>query len=100
MIASAINGKGERLDDGMGMLLEKLEQSGRAEDTLVIFVGDHGPPFERGKTSNYEAGLRVPLISRLPFGHLDDGLVLPYGRRTSVRAGRDGAWTVTVHAAG
>lgn len=42
--------------------------------------------------------LGVPLITRLPFGHLDDGLVLPYHRRTSVDADRDGTWVITVHA--
>jgi muramoyltetrapeptide carboxypeptidase len=50
--------------------------------------------------AEWAARLRVPLITRLPFGHMDDGLMLPFGHRTTVRAGRDGAWTVTVHAAG
>jgi muramoyltetrapeptide carboxypeptidase len=44
--------------------------------------------------------LRVPLITRLPFGHLDDGLVLPYHRPVRVRAERSGAWTVAIAAAG
>ncbi len=55
-----------RLDAGVGMLLDALEKSGHADDTLVIFVGDHGPPFARGKTTCYEAGLRVPFIVRWP----------------------------------
>jgi len=55
-----------RLDAGVGMLLEQLQRSGHADDTLVIFVGDHGPPFARGKTTCYEAGLRVPYIVRWP----------------------------------
>jgi len=55
-----------RLDAGVGMLLERLEETGRAENTLVIFVSDHGPPFARAKTSNYEAGVRVPLMVRGP----------------------------------
>ena len=32
----------------------------------MIFVGDHGPPFARGKTTCYEGGLRVPFIVRWP----------------------------------
>jgi N-sulfoglucosamine sulfohydrolase len=56
----------KRLDAGVGMLLEQLEQSGKADRTLVIFLSDHGPPFARGKTTCYEAGLRVPFIVRWP----------------------------------
>ena len=56
----------KRLDDGVGMLLERLESAGHADDTLILFVGDHGPPFARGKTTCYEAGLRVPFIVKWP----------------------------------
>ena len=55
-----------RLDTGVGMLLEKLEQSGKAENTLIIYFGDHGAQFSRGKTSVYEAALRIPLIVSWP----------------------------------
>ena len=55
-----------RLDDGVGMLLERLEESGKAENTMVIYLGDHGAQFSRGKCSVYEGGLRVPLIIRFP----------------------------------
>ena len=55
-----------RLDDGIGMLLALLERHELTESTLVLFVGDHGPPFARGKTTCYEAGLRVPFIVRWP----------------------------------
>ncbi|MFT4556883.1 MAG: N-sulfoglucosamine sulfohydrolase [Porticoccaceae bacterium] len=55
-----------RLDDGIGMLLEKLEESGHAENTLVVYIGDHGAQFSRGKCSVYEAGLRIPMIVNWP----------------------------------
>jgi N-sulfoglucosamine sulfohydrolase len=48
------------------MLLENLKRSGHADNTLVIFIGDHGPPFNRGKATVYEGGLRVPFIVRWP----------------------------------
>lgn len=55
-----------RLDTLIGHLLEALETSGKANDTLVIYVGDHGADLLRGKRTSYEGGLRVPLIVRLP----------------------------------
>ena len=55
-----------RLDSGIGMLLEELEASGKADDTLIIYLGDHGAQFSRGKTSVYEAGLRVPMMLYWP----------------------------------
>lgn len=55
-----------RLDTGIGLLLEELRASGKAEKTLVIYVGDHGPQFARGKVTSYELGLRVPLIVHWP----------------------------------
>jgi N-sulfoglucosamine sulfohydrolase len=56
----------KRLDTGIGLLLAALEKSGKANDTLVIFLGDHGPQFSRGKLTCYESGLRVPMIVRWP----------------------------------
>lgn len=47
-----------RLDEGVGMLMEKLRAAGQDENTVIIFLGDNGPPFIRGKTTCYEAGLR------------------------------------------
>ena len=56
----------DRVDTGVGMVLEELKQAGRLEDTVVILIGDNGPPFERGKTTCYEAGLRTPFLVRWP----------------------------------
>jgi len=56
----------QRLDDGMGMLMDVLDRHGHGDDTLIIFIGDHGPPFARGKTTVYEAGIRIPFIVRWP----------------------------------
>jgi N-sulfoglucosamine sulfohydrolase len=56
----------QRLDDGIGMLMNVLDKYGYSDNTLVIFIGDHGPPFARGKTTVYEAGIRIPFIIRWP----------------------------------
>lgn len=55
-----------RVDAGLGLLLGELETSGKMNNTIVLFVGDHGPPFVRGKTSCYEGGVKVPMISLWP----------------------------------
>ena len=55
-----------RLDDGIGMLMEELKSAGHLEDTAIVFCGDHGPPFDRGKTTAYEHALRVPFMVRWP----------------------------------
>jgi len=55
-----------RMDEGIGLALKKLEELGEADNTLVIFIGDNGPPFTRAKASCYEAGVREPLLFRWP----------------------------------
>ncbi len=55
-----------RLDQGIGFLLEALERAGRAQDTLVIYVGDNGMPFPGAKASCYDSGLACPMIIRSP----------------------------------
>lgn len=69
----------EVLDDKVGEVLERLDSEGLAENTLVIFFGDHGRPHVRGKQWLYDGGLLVPFIVRWPgkvaAGSVDDGLV-------------------------
>jgi N-sulfoglucosamine sulfohydrolase len=64
----------KRMDEALGLVLKALDDSGQADNTLVIFLGDTGPPFPRGKQSCYEAGLIEPLVIRWP-GHAKAGLV-------------------------
>lgn len=56
----------QRIDVAIGRLMKSLADAGHADDTLIILLGDHGPPFARGKTSCYEAGLRVPFLVYWP----------------------------------
>lgn len=55
-----------RLDHGIGLVLDALETTGRANDTLVLFTSDNGIPFPGAKTTLYDAGIRLPFIVRLP----------------------------------
>lgn len=63
-----------RLDSMIGELLLELKKSGKADNTMIIYIGDHGAQFSRGKTSVYEAGLRIPFIVYWP-KHLQKGQV-------------------------
>jgi arylsulfatase A-like enzyme len=69
------------MDDGIGQLLEVLEATGQTNNTLVIFMTDHGgdpkyggsnQPLRGGKATLFEGGLRVPCLIRLP-GVIDPG---------------------------
>ena len=55
-----------RLDQGLGVLLDALEETGHADDTLVLFLSDNGPPFPGAKTNLYQPGMNLPLIVRRP----------------------------------
>jgi N-sulfoglucosamine sulfohydrolase len=55
-----------RADASFGRILEALRRWTVIEDTIVIFLSDHGPIFHHGKTTNYEQGLHIPLLARFP----------------------------------
>jgi N-sulfoglucosamine sulfohydrolase len=55
-----------RLDQGVGRLVQVLEETGHRDDTLVIYLSDNGIPFPAAKTTLYEPGIRLPLIVRSP----------------------------------
>ncbi|MDZ4191643.1 MAG: choline-sulfatase [Pseudomonas sp.] len=58
------------IDDNIGKLLRTLEECGLAEDTLIVFSGDHGDMLgERGlwyKMHWFEMSARVPLLVHAP----------------------------------
>ncbi len=71
----------EHLDSGIGKVLDTLDRTGLASNTLVIFTSDNGGvlaneanngPWRGGKQHMYEGGLRVPGAARWP-GHIAPG---------------------------
>lgn len=60
------------MDAQVGGILQQLEEDGLAEDTIVVYWGDHGPGLPRGKRWPYNSGLHVPMIVSVParFRHL------------------------------
>ena len=58
--------RNEQMDAEIGEILKDLEESGEAENTIVIYYGDHGGVLARSKRYVYETGTRVPFIVRIP----------------------------------
>jgi arylsulfatase A-like enzyme len=72
-------------DQHVGVLLDKLEELGIADDTIVLYGTDNGPhmnswpdgamtPFRSEKNTNWEGAFRVPALVRWP-GRIAPGTV-------------------------
>lgn len=77
------------VDDGVGRVLDKLDELQLADDTIVFFLSDNGgannnasdnTPLKDGKGSFYEGGIRVPFAMRwtgtIPAGTVYDHPVI------------------------
>ena len=64
----------EKLDVWVGEQLARLEADGLADNTIVMFWGDHGAGMPRSKRWPYDSGTKIPLIVRWP-GVIEPGSV-------------------------
>jgi len=55
-----------RADDGVGAILDALKASGQDENTIIVFLSDHGMPLPFAKTQLYHHSSRTPLMIRWP----------------------------------
>ena len=63
-------GECQAYDAGLGVLMQRLEEIGELDNTLIVVSGDHGiPGMPRGKCNLYDAGCEVALAARWP-GHI------------------------------
>jgi len=64
------------VDAGLGVLMERLEEIGELDNTLLVVSGDHGiPGFPRAKCNLYDIGCEVALAARWP-GRIQPGRVV------------------------
>ena len=56
-----------RIDQGLGHLFKIVKEAGHWDDTLIIYISDHGMAFPGAKTTVYEGGLRSPCLVRDPY---------------------------------
>ena len=64
------------MDRQVGDILRVLDQTGRADNTLVLFTSEQGSQFPGCKWTNWDTGLHTALIARWP------GKITP-GKRTN-----------------
>ncbi len=61
------------LDDAVGEIVQAVDASGQADNTILVFTNDNGPvleemslPFRGTKNTTFEGGVRVPCLIRWP----------------------------------
>lgn len=90
---AAFHGRVRGFDEGVGAVLDALEERGLVGETIVVVTTDHGVAFPRAKGTLYDAGLETGLLIRWP------GLTTPGARSEALVANID-LFATLLHAAG
>ncbi|SCD21858.1 Arylsulfatase A or related enzyme [Proteiniphilum saccharofermentans] len=72
-----------RMDENIGRMLSILDEKGKLDNTIVVFLSDNGMPFPRSKGSLYDSGIQTPLIFMWE-GKINPGTVHENGLITTV----------------
>jgi arylsulfatase A-like enzyme len=62
------------MDEEVGAILQRLQEDGLADSTIVIWTTDHGDGLPRAKRELFDSGIKVPMIIRWPEEFRPDGI--------------------------
>ena len=65
---AALHGSIRHVDGVVGQVLDTLDETGLAENTILVYTVDHGIAFPRAKTTLYDPGISTALLMRWPAG--------------------------------
>lgn len=66
-----------KMDVQIGVILKQLEEDDLLENTIIMFMSDHGDCLPRSKRWIYDSGIKSPLIVHYPKKYLPKGFEQP-----------------------
>jgi N-sulfoglucosamine sulfohydrolase len=69
---AAFQGAIKQADAAVGRIVDALARAGMLDDTLLVFLSDHGMAMPRAKCTLYDRGLEIAMLFRWPNGFAPD----------------------------